>query len=447
MKIIAAWLSVLLSTLAIPGTLEAAPAAAANIAGNLAAEVPAYLAPYVQQHDFSGAVFVSGPGGAVYQHAFGYADVGRGAPNSINTQFAVGSVSKSFTAAAIELLATQGKLHYGDSLARYVPEYRHAQEVTIEQLLGHNAGIPDFYALPAWAAVRTRALSLSEIATWLGDFPLDFSPGTNSRYSNSGYSLLALVVERVSHESYAAFLKKNIFVPLHLKQTSSGVSAAIASTAIGYDPAPAPQDVGPAAVISPGWLTGNGSIRSTGADLQRWLDVARAGIATNFKSLPYPYGWSKRTVEGSAVLGQEGRIPGFAADISIDEVSGLKIVVLSNIQCAAVSNIARDVRRAAHGVTLVAPQIRPVYRPSAAELAAEAGKYALPFLPLLVSKDGDGLGLSNTNDGMMLALDAISPGRFFFRPLYVYVSFKKDARGSVRSIDWDGQIEIPRASP
>ncbi|MBV8198916.1 MAG: serine hydrolase, partial [Candidatus Eremiobacteraeota bacterium] len=367
--------------------------------------------------------------------------------NSIGTIFAIGSVTKTFTAAAIELLAGRGLLRYSDALDKYVPEYRYAKDVTIEQLLGHTAGIPDFYALPAFAAMRSQDLTLSRVAKWLSDFPLDFTPGTKSRYSNSGYSLLALVIERVSGEAYGDFLHDNVFVPLGLRHTFSGASSEAGSIARGYDPGPAPVYLQTAATIAPGWLRGNGSVYSTAADLSRWLDVAAAGTFTNFKTLPYPYGWSQRTIDGAVVLGQNGRIPGFASDISIDERSGLKVIVLSNVQCAATSTIAGDIRRAAGGAQILAPPIRPSYTPSAAQLALYVGQYALPSLPLLVFSESGSLFLSNMNDGMKLPLDAIGPGRFFFRPLYAYVTFETDSHGIVNSITWNRQLRIPRVSP
>lgn len=216
--------------------------------------------------------------------------------------------------------------------------------------------------------------------------------------------------------------------------------------AAGYDPGPPPQLVQPAANISSGWLVGNGSIFSTAADLSRWLDIASAGRYVNFRTLAYPNGWSKRTEGASTILGQDGRIPGYAADISIDETSGQKVVVLSNVQCACVSSMAADIRKAANGGEIVPPQIWPSYNPTPAELNADVGEFALPGLPLLIARSANGLTISNMNDGMQLRLDPVGPQKFFFRALYAYVSFKANEKGAVTSIDWNGQFAIPRVS-
>lgn len=399
------------------------------------------MSPYVAQRDFSGVVYVAGRGGDIYRGVFG--DV-----KSFDTAFAIGSVSKTFTAAAVELLAARGKLRYGDALRTLVPEYSHAKDVTIDELLDHTAGIPDFYSIPAFAAAREQNLSLEQIVDWLNAYPLDFKPGTKSNYSNSGYSLLALVVERASGESYAGFLRDNIFVPMGLTQTSADVTAVRENLTTGYDPGPLPLGLVPAATIAPGWFVGNGSIVSNATDLSRWLDIAAAGKLVNFSTLPYPGGWGKRPLGEDVLLEQDGRIPGFASYVAIDKQTRLKVVVLSNIQCAAASKIAQDLLKKATGQYVAPPAVRAAYAPSAAELAAVAGSYGLSGLRLNVfAKDGV-LYLSNANDGMQLVLDPIGPNEFFFRPLYASLRFTSDANGRIQSIDWgDGQFKVPRLGP
>ena len=396
-------------------------------------DVQRYLQPLVQQRDFSGVVLIAGKSGILLEGNFG-------TEASPQATYAVGSISKTFTAAAIELLASRGKLSYNDMLDRFVPEYRYAKDITIDELLKHRAGIPDYYSLRAFAEMREKNLTLSQIAQWLNAFPLDFKPGTKGRYSNSGYSLLALVIERVSGQKYNDFLADNIFTPLRLEHTSA---KALDTDVPGFDPGPAPSLVQPAAKLAEGWLVGNGSIRSNATDLSRWLDVAAAGAYINFKSLSYPDGWSRQV--GSTILEQDGRIPGFAADISIDEATGMKVVVLSNIQCAVVETMASDLRKAYGGDTSL-PQhaLRSTYQPTPAALAGLGGNYGLPGLPLVVTPSSSGLTLSNANDGMQLPLDSVGPKRFFFRPLYVYVTFQTDSKGIAKSIDWAGQFSIPK---
>ena len=438
MNVVAAW--------TIIATAVCCGAAVSNAQGTAPlSSVPPYLAAYVRMHDFSGVALVADRNRTLYAGAFGDADISANRPNTISTRFMIGSISKTFTAAAIELLVKRGRLHFTDRLASYVPEYRHAAEITIRQLLDHSAGVPDYYAVPAWAKDRSKNISLSQIARWLSAYPLDFAPGSKSLYSNSGYSLLALVIERASHKSYHDYLSERIFARLGLRNTGALTSPPPAGLAMGYDPAPTPKSLAAANPIATGWLVGNGSIYSSATDLSRWLQVAAIGKIANFGNLPYPYGWGKEGMDANALLDQDGRIPGYASMISIDASSHVTVVVLSNIQCAAVDIIARDLRAAASGERLNPPPLRPSFQPVSKDLRSYVGSYVIgPSVNLSVTIDKEKVFLANT-DGAKYPLDPIGPGRFFFRPLYVYVGFTRGAGGSVTAMDWNqGQFQIPR---
>jgi CubicO group peptidase (beta-lactamase class C family) len=338
----------------------------------------------------------------------------------------------------------QGRIRYADSLAKYVPEYNQAKKITIRELLEHSAGVPDYYGISAFARERRRNLSLGELARWLNAYALDFAPGSRNSYSNSGYSLLALVIERASGERYARYLSKNIFEPRGLHHTGDAASGAPSDLAKGYDPAPAPAYLKPADAIAIGWLEGNGSIYSTADDLSRWLTVAQRGEYVNFKSLPYPFGWGLDREGPHTLLEQDGRIPGYAASISIDEKSRDKVIVLSNVQSAAVVDIAAQVRAAVTGRPLQAARERPSFAPPLGALRRFTGSYEAGSVKLTVVLSGNALFIVN-QDGSRLPLDPISSDLFFFRPLFVYVGFKTNSHGSVTAMDWnEGQFTIPK---
>ncbi len=403
-----------------------------------------YVAAHVKMHDFSGAVMAVHQSRVAFAEAFGKADVPANVANTTSTRFLVGSISKTFTAAAIELLVKQGRIRYSDSLAKYVPEYKQAKKITIRELLEHSAGVPDYYGISAFARDRRKDLSLAELVRWLNAYPLDFIPGSENLYSNSGYSLLALVIERASGKPYAQYLRKNIFEPFGLQHTGDLASGAPTGLAKGYDPAPAPAYLRPADAIAVGWLEGNGSIYSTADDLSRWLTVAQRREDVNFKALPYPFGWSLNRTSSHILLEQDGRIPGYAAFISIDEQSRNKVIVLGNVQSAAVDVIAAQVRTAVAGRPLVAARERPSFAPSLDALKRFTGAYETGPVKLTVVLSGNVLFIVN-QDGSRLPLDPISSGRFFFRPLFVYVGFKTNSHGSVTAMDWNnGQFTIPK---
>jgi CubicO group peptidase (beta-lactamase class C family) len=404
-------------------------------------DVTRYVEPYVRMRDFSGVVVVAKGQHILYKRAYGEANTSRSKPNTISTAYMVGSISKTFTAAAIELLVRRGELRYTAKLSSYVPEYRHGNGVTIQELLEHSAGIPDYYALPEFARDRIKNMRLTELVAWLNAYPLDFKPGSKSSYSNSGYSLLALVIERVSHQRYGDFLQRNIFIPFSLRHTGVREAGTADALAQGYDPASSPRFLQATNAIAVGWLVGNGSVYSTADDMSRWLDLAAGGKRVNFSGLPFPFGWSA----ASDGLDQDGRIPGFASMVWVKPKSGLKVIVLSNIQCAAAITIANDLVAAWSGKRLSPPPLRRLVHVATTRLDKYTGFYSFgPSLTLVVSRNRNDLLLKNAADGINYPLEPTGRDRFFFRPLYVYVRFASDKKGHTAAMDWNGQFTIPK---
>lgn len=416
----------------------------------LARRVDAYVGPYVRMRDFSGTVLIARRGTVPLQRAYGLASYELGSPVSPAMRFGIGSVSKTFTAAAIELLAERGRLSLHDTLAKFLPGLAFGDSVTLEQLLDHTAGVPDYYVLPEYAARRTEPISLEQFARLVGTKPLDFKPGSNERYSNSGYKLLAAVVERVSGMSYSAFLRTQIFAPLHLDDTGDLADGGLVTRLVpGYDPGFPPARVQPAAYTSREWLEGNGSVYSTAADLLRWIEAIQADALVHTSRLPYPYGWGKHVRFGRAVLEQNGRIPaGYAAYIGTYPKEGVTVIVLANIQSAVVDQMGADLAALALGEPAAIPTIRSgaLTRTQAdsTALTGLAGRYQVfPGFVLTVRVTAGGLLLAGP-EGAYLPVDTEAPDRFFFRPLYVPIRFRTDSSGRATALLWAGTQECLR---
>jgi len=415
------------------------------LAGNSNLTLDAYIAPYVAADDFSGIVLVARGDNVLYQTTVGFANIDIHSPVEKQTRFLVGSVAKTFTAAGIELLEKHGKLAYDDPLSRFVPEYRYSTQITLRQLLAHEAGVPDFYAVTRFAQDRESHLSLPAIAHWLSDFPLDFKPGSRSNYSNSGYSLLALAIERASGQSYAEFLQARIFKPLGMMDSGAFLSVSTTNLATGYDAAPGPQFLQKSHGIDTGWLVGNGYVYSTAADLSRWLDVANAQTVINFKTLPYPYGWGMHKEGGYTLLEQDGRIPGYTSSISIDPTNSMKVVVLSNVQDNAASRISNDVRSLVLGTSISPPAERPTAVLAPDKGGDYAGVYALgESLRLRITAENGNVFLQNETDRIPIVLDPTGPDHFFFRTLYVPLIFLRAADGRVNAMRWNDQFTLAK---
>ncbi len=184
-----------------------------NVSTNLAK----YMQAQVEVNNFSGTVLVTKNGSVLLKKAYGLADYEWNIKNTIDTKFQLASVTKQFTATAILQLVEKGKLSLNDPLSKFFPDYPKADSVTIHMLLSHSSGL----------ALGFKEIALSTISndsaySQIKKIPYEFSPGTSSAYSNIGYYLLAKVIEKVSGEKYAVFLRKNIFEKAGMRNT--GVS-------------------------------------------------------------------------------------------------------------------------------------------------------------------------------------------------------------------------------
>jgi CubicO group peptidase (beta-lactamase class C family) len=220
-------LLLLASVTAAPNALVAQPGgrpAAAVIAGDAQVgeavdRVAAELIANRTSAGFSVAIFRNGK--PVLVKGYGSANLEDSAPATAQTVYRVGSVTKEFTAACILLLAERGKLSVDDPLARYLPEFPRANEVTLRQLLNHSSGIRNYTDETWLAETSPRNLSTAQMVDFIArQKPLyDFEPQTGWSYSNSGYFLLGAVIEKVSGQGYAQFLEANVLKPLGLADT------------------------------------------------------------------------------------------------------------------------------------------------------------------------------------------------------------------------------------
>jgi CubicO group peptidase (beta-lactamase class C family) len=217
------------------------------------------------------SVAVAENGRLAYAKAFGKADIAANRDATVNTRYAIGSVSKQFTAAALLLLQEQGKLSLDDKVAKYFPNLTRANEISIRQLLSHTSGYEDYapqdYIIPEW----TRPTTTAQILERWARKPLNYDPGTKWQYSNTGYVLAAAIFEEAAGRPLVAFLREKIFDPLGM--TSAGdcdVHSAQDATAYTRFALGPPR---PVAREGKGWYLGAGELCMTPSDLARW-DIA-----------------------------------------------------------------------------------------------------------------------------------------------------------------------------
>jgi D-alanyl-D-alanine carboxypeptidase len=236
-------------------------------------ELDDYLSDQLSRKPFVGISVAVVQGGKItFCKGYGYASKETKRPVDKDTRFAVASVTKEFTAACILLLSEEGKLSVDDPVAKYFPDLTRASDVRLLDLLNMVSGYRDYYPLDFLTREMTRPTTPDAVINEYAKQPLDFEPGTRWSYSNTNYSILGRVVEKVSGKSYEEFLQERILRPLAMTHSGFESDPGSSEAAIGYgsssglDPQPVPPE--PA-----GWMFSAGSLYSTPSDIVT-LDLA-----------------------------------------------------------------------------------------------------------------------------------------------------------------------------
>ena len=187
---------------------------------------------------FSGVVMIAKNDKPVFAKAYGYADAEMKIANNVDTRFNLGSINKNFTRIAIGQLVKQGKLSFDDKLIKILPDYPNrdaAAKITIGHLVNMTSGIGDFFNDKFQAIDKKNLRENKDYLPLFGSDPLEFEPGTKNRYSNGGYVVLGLVIEKVSGKSYYDYVRENIFKPAGMASTDSyALDEPPVNTAFGY---------------------------------------------------------------------------------------------------------------------------------------------------------------------------------------------------------------------
>jgi len=311
-------------------------AACATGGGRTVPDTDALFAEYTGPAVPGASVIVIRDGRVVLRRAYGMADLTRHVAATPETDYRLASVSKQFTAMATMLLAKDGKIRYDQPVREILPELpAAAQGVTVRHLLNHTSGLPDYEDL----IPDTQTVQVSDrdvLALLARKDTLYFPAGTQYRYSNSGYVLLGLIVERVSGLSFPAFLRARIFQPLGMAASVAHVDGVdtVPHRAYGYSPdagafKPTDQSVTSATL-------GDGGIYTNVDDLVRWdqalygnqlVDAATLQLAI---TPPYSFGWFVDTYRGEKRWRHTGETSGFRNAIQRYPDRHFTVIVLTN---------------------------------------------------------------------------------------------------------------------
>jgi CubicO group peptidase (beta-lactamase class C family) len=325
-------------------TLTSAPSfSRVEVSDSQRGEIASIMEALAVNGQFSGTVLVSVGGEPVYSGAFGLADIERGVPNTLDTQFRIASATKPFTALLVYQLVASGKLSLDDKLSDWLPEFpvEKGGSITVLQLLTHRSGITGEGRIPELGQIERHRWTREELLQEIAGRDLVFSPGARHEYSNYGYFLLGLVIERAGGASYADQLQDRICGPAGMTHTRGDDNdAIIPDRALGYhlDYLAGPQN---APYLDMSFVFAYGHLLSTVPDLHRFalaLDTP-AVLPPDFRYMFFnecgwtvqrtPVGHGGHSVRGNYLCGS---INGFASHILRIEKDEVCIALLKNMK-------------------------------------------------------------------------------------------------------------------
>ena len=294
---------------------------------SLEIKIATYLKPYIDMNAWSGIVSIYENNEAVFQGSYGFADREWKVPNTTNTKFRIASISKLFTEVAILKLVEDGSLSLEDKLSDFIPDYPRGNEIIVKHLLTHKSGIPHLNSFPNYNKLIKFDYEIVDLISLFKDLPLESTPGERYRYSNSGYVLLAYIIEHVSQTSYSSYLNKEIFEPVGLSGTGiDDEKKIIENRAKGY----MFDELGNlinAEYVNMDIKIGGGSLYSTVDDLNLFVQKLLEGsiLKSTLNELP-----NFSELDGERLFTANGRVQGFCHQITHRLDQGLTVIVLGN---------------------------------------------------------------------------------------------------------------------
>jgi CubicO group peptidase (beta-lactamase class C family) len=414
----------------------------------LTAQVDEYVNGLVKQNRFSGAILLARDGKVLLSKGYGMANLEYETPNTPQTKFRLGSLTKQFTAAAILLLQERGKLSVGDAVCKYLENCPEAwKPLTIHHLLTHTSGIPNITSFPEYHRAKFFPMTPMESIAMFKDKALEFTPGEKFSYSNSGYILLGHIVERASSKPYADFVRENIFQPLGMKNTDLDTNGAIVKNrAAGYTRGP--NGIMNAQYIDMTIPFAAGAMYSTVEDLYLW-DRALYGekliskksleaMTTPFKD-GYAYGLSIGEQYGLKTIVHGGGIEGFSTFLTRFIEADGTVIVLSNMDSANTGMVAKRLGGMVYADKVqlpstikVAPQVMQQY----------AGRYQMADTTPTedITVEGERLKIKIAGEGEFILVPVAKDEFVMEDDFAVHFIFNRDAKGNIDSY----KFKVPR---
>jgi CubicO group peptidase (beta-lactamase class C family) len=397
---------------------------------------------YFQQKKFNGSVLVAQKGKILLQQGYGYKDVAAKTKADANSLYQYGSVTKQFTAALVMYLQEKGKLNIRDKLSKYFPELPFADSVTIYNLLTHTSGIYNYTRnIDFMMHDAVKPITQEKMLALFRDHPLEFKPGTQFSYSNSGYILLGYIIEKASGMPYEKLMRQVVLQPLGLR--TAGFDFAhnqSADRTTGYNFIDG--DKGDkAGIVDSSVSYAAGALFGSVKDLYTWHQALEKGAllgAASWKQIytpflsKYGFGWDIDSLFGRQVIQHNGGIFGYTSVIKRFPQDDVVVIVLANNSSPKIEEMANNLAAIVFGQPVNWPKEKTAIQLPEEKLKPYVGEYELmPNFTVVIRLENGVLKVkpSGQNEADLLPM---SETDFFVKNEDVDISFQKDDTGAVK---------------
>ncbi len=420
---------------------QSSPDSTAGIsASELSKKVDVYLEAHHQNNTFSGLVFIRTEDELITGRA-GFATIEDETPFRIDHLFRIGSLSKPVVASWFIYMEDQGELSINDPLSGWLPDYPNSEAITLEHLLSHTSGIPNFTSFDNYPDLMHLPATPDEIIARFSDADPLFEPGKQFAYSNSNYILLSRIMELETGESFAdainAFIKNELGIS-GMEYEKPGSEYPDLVSGYSYDDGPVP-----AMPIHMSVPLGAGGLIANGQAILDFVDALYDGSFISEKALRrmtdprsgnYALGLGVGPVLSQPSVGHTGGINGFASNLIYLPEKEITVLVLSNLETAQVGPIVRDLLSMAMGRPYTVPEVREEIKVAAELLESYTGLYEIaPGFELRV-KTENGKLIARATGQQPIELHAETETLFFTRMIDARIEFNKDDDGKVESL-------------
>lgn len=431
-----------------------APQASAQPTKAIAEKVDEYLTAVANSHRFNGTVLIAQKGTVLLQKGYGWRNESAKILNDTNSIYQLGSITKTFTGAVILQLQNEGKLSVSDKLSKYLPDYPNGNQITLNDLFAHTSGIYDYknflYQQDGPDKLDfTRPVAKERIMSLFSSKPVTGKPGEDVHYTNSGYFLLGLVIEKLTGKPFETVVRERFITPLRLTQTGFDfINLQNPGKTTGYT---FPKDSALVAVSPIDSTAGYaaGGMYSTVGDLYRWARAIQTHqflSQENWKRAFTPigktrwsYGWGTNTFKATNdLVFQNGNLPGFGTYFILFPNEDIVVIALGNVDDASdltsLEPIVRDLVFISFGLPYQIPKNRKSIALKENILSQYVGRYQLdPKRILAITLENGKLFLQVTGQGKF-EIYPESETDFFLKAVEAQLTFHKNAAGQVSQV-------------